>query len=100
SDTSGGCASSGVQHQQQLDQILLHRGNNWLNNEDVRFAAVGFQLHAKTIVTKPGNTGRAKSDFEMATNLPRQFHVRTPAKSYDCSHNCLFIFPSRKNSSG
>ena len=47
---AGRGAPGGVEHQQQLDQVLLHRRHQRLDEEDVALAAVGLELHLEAVV--------------------------------------------------
>ncbi len=69
-----------VEHQQQLDQVLLHRRGQRLDQEDVAFPAVGLQLNFQAVVGEPADDGGLQRDAEVPADLRRQVRWAVPLK--------------------
>jgi hypothetical protein len=93
-DSRRGCPSRGIEHQQQLHQVLLHRRRQGLDDEDVSFAAAGFQLDAETIVAEPAGRRRRKTNSQVPADGSRQFPVGSAGEDNDLIHTNLFIWSS------
>src|SRR5947207_11092940 len=86
SDACRRCASRGIEHQQQLHQVLLYGRHDGLDYEDISLTTVGVQLHTQTIVAEARDGSRTKSFLEMTTYFSRKVDVRAAAKNDDRSH--------------
>jgi hypothetical protein len=75
-----------VRHQQQLDQVLLHRPDQGLDDEHVPFPAVGLQLHLEAVVGEPLQQHRALRHVEVRADLGGQRRVRAAAEYRDLTH--------------
>jgi hypothetical protein len=88
-DLGGRGAASGVEHQQQLDQVLLHRWHQRLHDEDVALAAVRAQLHLQAVVAEPLHVRRRQLDAQHRADLGRQLRVGRAAEENDVAHTGL-----------
>ena len=57
-DLRRGGAARGVEHQQQLHQVLLRRRHQRLDDVDVALAAVLLELHLEAVVAEPADVDR------------------------------------------
>ena len=57
-------AAGGVDHQQQLHEVLLGRRHQRLDDVDVALAAVGLELGLEAVVAEPGHLHRGQLDAE------------------------------------
>jgi hypothetical protein len=76
-----GRPTRGIEHQQQLHQVFLHRRRQRLDDEDVSLTAVGFQLDAKTIVAEPARHRGAQAYLQLPADGFRQLNVGVSAKN-------------------
>jgi hypothetical protein len=72
--------------------VLLHRRRQRLDDEDVCFAAVGFQLDAQTIVAEPAGRRWRKTNSQLPADGSRQFQVGTTGEDNDIVHANLVIW--------
>jgi hypothetical protein len=72
-----------VQHQQELDQMLLHRRDQRLDDKDVAFPAITLELHAKAIVRIWLYLRWQQRDVQVGTDFPRQKRMRATTKDGD-----------------
>jgi hypothetical protein len=70
-DPRRGCSTRGIKHEQQLDQVLLHRRDQWLDQEDVALAAVSAQLHLQAVVAEPPDLCWLQRHAEVRADLCR-----------------------------
>ena len=70
-DPGGRRAPGRVEHQQQLDQVLLDRRHQRLDQEDVALAAVGLQLHLEAVVGEPPDLARLQGRSPGSRRSPR-----------------------------
>jgi hypothetical protein len=61
-----------VQHQQELDQMLLHRRHQGLDDKDIAFPAIRLELHAKAIVCIALYLRWQQRNVEVSTDFRRQ----------------------------
>ena len=63
--------------------MLLHRGNQRLNNKDIAFPAIGLELHPKAIVRKALYPRGQQGNVQMRTDFRRQDRVRATTEDSD-----------------
>ena len=86
----GGGVTSRVEHQQQLHEMLLHRGNQRLQDEDISLTAVGVQLYIQAIVAEASNRGGTEFDTKTVTHFLRQRGVGAAAENGDLPHGITY----------
>ena len=79
-------AARRVQHQQQFHQVVVDRGRQRLDDEDVVLAAVGVELHLETAVAEAADRRRADRHPEMLADLRRQLRMRAAAEHRHVTH--------------
>jgi hypothetical protein len=84
-----------VQHQQQLDQVLLDGRAKRLDDEDISLAAIREQLHFQTVVGEPGQPHRMQRYVQVRADFRRQGRVRAAAEDHDLSHVPRLVGGSR-----
>lgn len=89
----GRSAAGGVEHEQQLDEVLLDGRDERLDEEDVPLPAVGLQLDLETVVGEPGHPYRPQWDLEVVTDLRRQLRMRAATEDRDLSQLPLPFLP-------
>ena len=72
-DPAGRGTPRGVAHEQQLDQVLLDRGDDRLDEEHVALPAVGHELDFQAVVGEAVGLDPAQLDTEVRTQLPGEF---------------------------
>ena len=75
-----------VQHEQQLDQVLLDRRHERLDEVDVALPAVGLQLHFEAIVGESLHAYRLQRRLQVPADLLRQFRMGAAAEDRDVAH--------------
>ena len=85
-DPTGRGAPGGVDHEQQLDQVLLHRRHQRLDQEDVTLPAVGLQLHLQAVVGEPGDPHRVQRHPEVGTDLGGEVGMGGSTENGDVAH--------------
>ena len=65
-------APRGVQHQEQLEQVVLHRRDQGLHDVHVTASAVGPQLDLQAVVAEPGGPRGRQRDAEDLAHLVRE----------------------------
>jgi hypothetical protein len=74
-----------VQHQKELDQMLLHRRDQRLDDKDVAFPAISLELHAEAIVCIALYPRGQQRNVEVATDFRRQKRMRATTEHSDFS---------------
>lgn len=82
-DVRRGCTPGGVQHQQQLEEVLLDGRDQRLDDVDVPLPAVGPQLHLQAVVAEPGGPRVVELDAEDLAHLLGELMMRGPGKDGD-----------------
>ena len=85
-DLRRGRPAGGVQHEQQLDQVVLHRRDQRLDDVDVALAAVLAQLHLDAVVAEPGDVRRREVDAEVGADLLGELDVGATGEDDDVAH--------------
>jgi hypothetical protein len=80
-------ASGRVGHQQELEQVLLDRLDQRLDEEHVPFPAVGLQLDLKAVVGEPGEPYRPLRHGEEFADLSGQRRMSATAEHHDLTHS-------------
>ena len=84
----GGRRAAGrVRHQQQLDQVLLHRPDQRLDEEHVPFPAVGLELDLQAVVREPLEQDRLLRHGQERADLGGQRRVSAAAEHRDLTHS-------------
>ena len=92
----GGRRAAGrVRHQQQLDQVLLHRVDQRLDEEYVPFPAVGLKLDLQAVVREPFQLDRLLRHGQERADLGGQRRVRAAAEHRDLTHSGRPCSPAR-----
>jgi hypothetical protein len=79
-------ARPGVDHQQKLDQVLLHRGHRGLHQEHVALPAVGLQLHLEAVVGEARHPDRVQCHAQLGAHLRRELGVDAAGEDGDLTH--------------
>ncbi len=81
----------GIEHQQQLDQVVLHRVGKRLDQEYVLLAAVRLQLHLDAVIGEALDLGGEQRHAELGTDLRGELGVGAPAENGNLAHGeaCL-----------
>jgi hypothetical protein len=85
-DARGRGAARRVEHQQQFDQMFLHRWDQRLDDEHVGFPAAGAKLHAHAIVAETADRRRAERRLQSFADIARERLVGTSAEDNDPVH--------------
>ena len=75
-----------VQHLQELHQVVVNRGNQRLNQEDVGLPAVGVQLNLDTVVAETVDGAAAEGHSQVTADIFRQLSMRVPAEDHNVAH--------------
>ena len=78
-----------VRHQQQLDQVLLHRRRQRLDEEHVPLPAVGLELDLQAVVREPGQPHRPLRHVKERADLGGQRRVGAAAENRDLTHRTV-----------
>src|SRR5262249_32390850 len=78
-----------VEHQQQLDQVLLNRFDERLDDEHVALAAVGAELDLQAVVAESADSGRLQRRAEILADLIRQIGGGPPPEGDHFAHSML-----------
>src|SRR5206468_2621803 len=81
-DPLGRCALERIDHQEQLDEIRVHRRARGLYDEDVGASDVFKDLKIDLAVAKPSDGGFAEFAIQILTNLVREGRVGGAAKNF------------------
>jgi hypothetical protein len=82
-------AAGGVQHQQELDQMLLHRRHQGLDQEHVALTAVRVQLHPEAVVGEALQPGRQQRGLQMSADLGGEIRMRAAAEHRDLAQRLV-----------
>src|SRR5579859_1059009 len=82
SNTPSRGALEGINHQEQLEQVIVDRVAARLNDEHIRAAHVFENLEINLAVAEASQPGLAKRHFQMAANALRQRQIRVPRENF------------------
>ena len=85
-DLRGAGALRGVDHQQQLHEVLLGRRHQRLHDVDVALAAVGLQLRLEAVVAEPADLHRGQPHAERVADGAGEGAVGASAEDDDLTH--------------
>jgi hypothetical protein len=85
-DPPGRRAPGGVEHEQQLDEVLLHRRHQRLDDEHVALAAVGLQLDLEAVVGEAGVPRRRQRHLQVLADGGGEVPVGRAAEDDDLAH--------------
>ncbi len=83
----GGRAAGRVGHQQQLDQVLLDRIDQRLDEEHVPFPAIGLELDLQAVVREPLQPDGLLRHAQERADLGGQRGVGAAAEHHDLTHS-------------
>jgi hypothetical protein len=79
-------AARRVEHQQQFDQMILHRRTQRLDQEHVLLAAIGLQLHFDAVVGEALYPRRQQRNVEFGADPGREFGMRATTEDGNLAH--------------
>ena len=82
-------AAGGVEHQEQLHEVLLGRRHQRLDDVDVALAAVRLELRLQAVVAEPGQLDRAELDAERVADGGGEGAVGAAAEDDDLAQAAL-----------
>src|SRR5882724_11869254 len=85
-DPRGRGAAGRVEHEQELDQVLLDRRAERLDDEHVALPAVGLELDLHAVVGEAAQPYRAQRHAEVGADLRAQGRMGAPAEYGNLSH--------------
>src|ERR1700687_177676 len=85
-------ATKGVEHEQQLDQVVVYRGTGGLNHEDVPAADVLFDFDHNLTVAESAHVGRTTTHTNVRADCVGQRWVGVPGEYFNL---VLHAFGSR-----
>src|SRR5580700_1619938 len=81
-DTPGGCTFEGINHQEQLEQVVVHRIAARLNHEDVGAAHVFEDLKINLAIAEASQAGLTQRYIQMRADALCQRQIRGPREDF------------------
>jgi hypothetical protein len=79
-------APRGIDHQEELEEVLLRRCGDRLDDEDISLAAIRQQLDLEAVVGEASQAGRQQRNVEVPADLLCQVPVGLTAEDRDLVH--------------